>query len=85
MSIPIILNALSSIRTEAPLLILELLPFSFISFSLVTRMSTVTTVFKEENAVGRTGTAIDQDRDTFLPRPSDDPNDPLNFPVWLKV
>ena len=24
-------------------------------------------------------------RDTFIPRPSDDPNDPLNFPMWLKV
>jgi hypothetical protein len=29
--------------------------------------------------------AVDQERDTFLPRPSDDPNDPLNFPIWLKV
>jgi hypothetical protein len=29
--------------------------------------------------------AIDQDRDTFLPRPSDDPNDPLNWPMYLKV
>jgi hypothetical protein len=27
----------------------------------------------------------DQDRDTFLPRPSDDPNDPLNWPMYLKV
>ncbi|KAF8864891.1 MFS general substrate transporter [Acephala macrosclerotiorum] len=31
------------------------------------------------------GVAIDQDRDTFLPRPSDDPNDPLNWPMYLKV
>ncbi len=37
------------------------------------------------DALERTNTAIDQDRDTFLPRPSDDPNDPLNFPMWLKV
>lgn len=29
--------------------------------------------------------ATDDNRDTFLPRPSDDPNDPLNFPLWLKV
>jgi hypothetical protein len=27
----------------------------------------------------------EQNRNTFLPRPSDDPNDPLNFPLWLKV
>jgi hypothetical protein len=38
-----------------------------------------------DNNIERTNTAIDQDRDTFLPRPSDDPNDPLNFPLWLKV
>jgi hypothetical protein len=31
------------------------------------------------------GIALDEDRNTFLPRPSDDPNDPLNFPLWLKV
>ncbi|RAO72324.1 uncharacterized protein BHQ10_008336 [Talaromyces amestolkiae] len=29
--------------------------------------------------------ATDDNRDTFLPRPSDDPNDPLNFPLWLKI
>ncbi len=29
--------------------------------------------------------APDEDRDTFLPRPSDDPNDPLNWPMYLKV
>jgi hypothetical protein len=28
---------------------------------------------------------IENDRDTFLPRPSDDPNDPLNWPIFLKV
>lgn len=33
----------------------------------------------------RNDTAIDHDRGTFLPRPSDDPNDPLNFPMYLKV
>lgn len=31
------------------------------------------------------GVAIDEDRNTFLPRPSDDPNDPLNWPMYLKV
>lgn len=31
------------------------------------------------------GIALDEDRNSFLPRPSDDPNDPLNFPLWLKV
>jgi multidrug resistance protein len=39
----------------------------------------------EDNAAGGDSRAVDQDRDTFLPRPSDDPNDPLNFPLWLKV
>ena len=34
---------------------------------------------------GANGIALDQDRYTFIPRPSDDPNDPLNFPLWLKV
>jgi hypothetical protein len=29
--------------------------------------------------------APDENRDTFLPRPSDDPNDPLNWPMYLKV
>jgi hypothetical protein len=38
-----------------------------------------------DNAVDRVDAAVDQDRDTFLLRPSDDPNDPLNFPLWLKV
>ncbi|KAH8655404.1 MFS general substrate transporter [Xylariales sp. PMI_506] len=28
---------------------------------------------------------IDHDRSTFLPRPSNDPNDPLNWPLTLKV
>lgn len=45
---------------------------------------------QKENVNEEAGTqtldaAIDQDRDTFLPRPSDDPNDPLNWPIYLKV
>ena len=28
---------------------------------------------------------IDHDRNTFLPRPSNDPKDPLNWPIILKV
>jgi hypothetical protein len=28
---------------------------------------------------------IDTNRETFLPRPSNDPNDPLNWPMGLKV
>lgn len=45
------------------------------------------TVLEDEMVAGEAtrGTAIDQDRDTFLPRPSDDPNDPLNWPMYLKV
>lgn len=39
---------------------------------------------EDGDAPGDTITA-EQDRNTFLPRPSDDPNDPLNFPLWLKV
>jgi len=39
----------------------------------------------EAGGLVRTDTQIDQDRDTFLPRPSDDPNDPLNWPMYLKV
>lgn len=27
---------------------------------------------------------IEHDRDTFLPRPSDSPNDPLNWSMYLK-
>jgi hypothetical protein len=38
-----------------------------------------------ERDIERSNVAIDQDRDTFLPRPSDDPNDPLNWPMYLKV
>lgn len=33
----------------------------------------------------RNGQVIDHDRDTFLPRPSDDPKDPLNWALSLKV
>jgi hypothetical protein len=39
----------------------------------------------ERTNVVRAEIAIDEDRDTFLPRPSDDPNDPLNWPMYLKV
>jgi hypothetical protein len=28
---------------------------------------------------------IEHDRDTFLPRPSDSSNDPLNWSIYLKV
>ena len=28
---------------------------------------------------------VEHDRDTFLPRPSDSPNDPLNWSIYLKV
>lgn len=40
---------------------------------------------KENENIERNGHAIDRDRDTFLPRPSDDPNDPLNWALSLKV
>lgn len=33
----------------------------------------------------RNDQVIDHDRDTFLPRPSDDPKDPLNWALSLKV
>jgi hypothetical protein len=39
----------------------------------------------DNNVAERIDIAVDHDRNTFLPRPSDDPNDPLNFPLWLKV
>jgi hypothetical protein len=38
-----------------------------------------------ERDIERSNVAIDQNRDTFLPRPSDDPNDPLNWSIYLKV
>lgn len=41
--------------------------------------------FKEDENIERNDHAIDRDRDTFLPRPSDDPNDPLNWALSLKV
>jgi hypothetical protein len=40
---------------------------------------------KGNENVERSDQAIDQDRDTFLPRPSDDPEDPLNWTLSLKV
>jgi hypothetical protein len=39
----------------------------------------------EAELVTRNNDIIDHDRNTFLPRPSDDPNDPLNWPLTLKV
>lgn len=39
----------------------------------------------ETDLVTRHNDIIDHDRNTFLPRPSDDPNDPLNWPLTLKV
>ncbi|KAH8682693.1 MFS general substrate transporter [Xylariales sp. PMI_506] len=39
----------------------------------------------EAELTARNNEIIDQDRSTFLPRPSDDPNDPLNWPLWLKI
>lgn len=40
---------------------------------------------EQVGAPGDATITTEQDRNTFLPRPSDDPNDPLNFPLWLKV
>lgn len=39
----------------------------------------------EAELVARHNEIIDHDRSTFLPRPSDDPRDPLNWPILLKV
>lgn len=39
----------------------------------------------EAEDVERIHQFIDHDRDTFLPRPSNDPKDPLNWPNSLKV
>lgn len=39
----------------------------------------------EAELVSRNNQVIDHDRDTFLPRPSDDPKDPLNWSLSLKV
>ena len=41
--------------------------------------------FKGNENFKRNDQAIDQDRDTFLPHPSDDPQDPLNWALSLKV
>ncbi|KAI3390477.1 hypothetical protein diail_9554, partial [Diaporthe ilicicola] len=41
--------------------------------------------FNEGENVERSHQVIDHDRDTFLPRPSDDPKDPLNWSLSLKV
>jgi hypothetical protein len=39
----------------------------------------------DSHTIERGMVTTEENRDTFLPRPSDDPNDPLNFPLWLKV
>lgn len=52
------------------------------------QMSAVTgekSEYNETGNVNENNQAIDQDRDTFLPRPSDDPKDPLNWALSLKV
>lgn len=41
--------------------------------------------FKGNENVERNDQTIDHDRETFLPRPSDDPRDPLNWALSLKV
>jgi hypothetical protein len=38
---------------------------------------------KDGARVERADVVTDQDRTTFLPRPSDDPNNPLNWPMCL--
>lgn len=39
----------------------------------------------EDESYERQHQVIDQNRDTFLPRPSDDPQDPLNWALPLKA
>lgn len=39
----------------------------------------------EDESHERSHQVIDRNRDTFLPRPSDDPQDPLNWALSLKV
>ncbi|KKY32686.1 putative mfs multidrug transporter [Diaporthe ampelina] len=41
--------------------------------------------YKETGNIDGDNQAIDHDRDTFLPRPSEDPKDPLNWALSLKV
>lgn len=41
--------------------------------------------YNENETVERNNQATDHDRNTFLPRPSDDPKDPLNWALSLKV
>ncbi|CAK7237905.1 hypothetical protein SBRCBS47491_010200 [Sporothrix bragantina] len=38
----------------------------------------------EVELIARNNQLIDEDRNTFLPRPSNDPHDPLNWPSWIK-
>jgi hypothetical protein len=35
--------------------------------------------------LGVSAVDVEHDRDTFLPRPSDSSNDPLNWSIYLKV
>ena len=44
-------------------------------------------VQQEQNRaeLGEPALDVEHDRDTFLPRPSDSPNDPLNWSIYLKV
>jgi hypothetical protein len=46
-----------------------------------------TQVQQEQNnaELGEPALDVEHDRDTFLPRPSDSPNDPLNWSIYLKV
>lgn len=39
----------------------------------------------EAELIERSNQVIDHDRDTYLPRPSDDPKDPLNWALSLKA
>lgn len=39
----------------------------------------------EDESSERQHQVIDHNRDTFLPRPSDDPQDPLNWALGLKA
>lgn len=39
----------------------------------------------EGEMAARINNFIDNDREMFQPRPSDDPKDPLNWPLYIKV
>jgi hypothetical protein len=40
---------------------------------------------QKNEELGAPALDIEHDRDTFLPGPSDSPNDPLNWSIYLKV